>query len=340
MQPFAAAGGDAGPPRYKAAAAPVIIGLDVEVGCVQSEVIHLDRSRHRASGGVPGDGYAMYGVATDIPCDEGRCDAHAGLLCSSEAPGWAHLAADGGDRCIAYPLVRNELSLLGQNFWDMCTAQLILTQLSTGRPYRVPLQNPVGTAEVINNDERACRSSPDGVQLTTDGTRDSVLASFSIADQPLPREHFYTLQLFNRNGSMFTQHDVEESLFTNMVAETRTVHICWSCDPNEPDTNCPTDCADADATGCAAARCSRDIEQTCESDGCTDSKLRECNPDEGRRDGKCASDLWTGKPRSLDNPRCAHDPLEEAPCAETPQWLGSEPDPTRGLPIVYVDSEQ
>jgi hypothetical protein len=344
QQPFAAQDASSDPPRFKASAAPVVIGLDRDDNCNQLEVLELDLSRNRTPDGPPGDGYSIYGVRTDIECETGSCDARAGQLCSSEAPGWGAVPDRKGkpiDHCVAYPLVTRVVRLIGYNFWDPCSATLAVRQLEGGPSHHLELLSRVGVAgEPIYPDDVACRASPDGVHLQTVVDAGTAMATFEVAG--LPRDHFYTLQLFNRNGTMRTRHDVNDlgNLSSKSSQEARTLHVCWNCDPSEPGTNCPPDCEGPDDTNCAAARCLHAIEQTRENDGCDDPILGTCNPPEGRLDGRCTSGLWSAPPRPLSDPSCAHEPEEPARCAETPVWFGSEPDPTRGLPIVFVTASE
>lgn len=331
--------GDASPlePRFKVSAAPVLIGLDFDTDCRQLEPVHVDRTEHRVPDGPPGDGFDMYGVRTSIKCSAGSCDASAGQLCSDEAPGWN--AEGDSHHCIAYPMVHEAIDLLGYNFWDPCSAVLMLTELEEKSRHKLTLASRIGVGEPSNNDTLACTPSPDGVHLSSAGVQASVLARFTLRGVSVPRGRFYRLQMFNKNGTLRTQHDVEAQLFRGSKPEQalpRALHVCWRCDPASSD-QCPADCATASDTYCAAARCTQAISQTCESDGCADSPLRECAPDSGRRDGTCDSGLWSGTPRSLTDSMCQHEPGDPAPCAETPMWIGSEPEPTRGFPLIYVD---
>jgi hypothetical protein len=75
----------------------------------------------------------------------------------------------------------------------------------------------------------------------------------------------------------------------NQEAEPRTLHVCWDCDPKETDSDCPASCNDVSETQCAAARCTTEISQTCESDECEpDVLVSACRPDGAdARDGSC-----------------------------------------------------
>jgi hypothetical protein len=343
--------------RHAVDGAPVVIGLDDIDGFNQFGDVQADRNVNRTPNGPPGDGYSMYGVRTDIPCTTGSCDATLGQLCSNEAPGHGPVAipdpsCDPGDfgnpcppimvnHCIAYPLVQNddEIKLIGHNFWDPCSARLVMRELG-GSDERTLSAVSIGTAgEPTNNDDLACTPSPDGVRLAAANIAASSSAVFGTRGQSLPRNRFYTLQMFNRNGTFSAQHDIQErGLQGASLADLgpRTMHVCWDCDPNVSDTDCPRVCTSADDTHCTLARCSGPITQTCQDDACAGSQVSECDPPGGPRDGSCTAGLWPVAPRGLDNPLCTHEPNEPARCAETPQWLGAAPHPQYGFPIIFL----
>lgn len=345
--------------RHTSGAAPVVIGLDETDGFSQFGDIASDRSNNRTPNGPPGDGFNMYGVRTDIPCSTGTCDDALGHLCSSEAPG--HTAVDEEDpncdpgpfgnpcppisvhHCIAYPIVQfnDNIRLIGYNFWDPCSAKLVASEVGgmTERTLSLATTRIATAGEPTNNDTLACSPSPDGLRLSAVGIDASSTATFVTDGQSLPRNRFYTLQMFNMNGTFSTQHDIQERSLPSVTLDEltpRTLHVCWNCDPEVPDTNCPATCDDPTDTYCTLSRCDEPIAETCEDDGCAGSVVSECDPPGGPRNGECLIDIWPAEPRSLSNPLCQHAPGEEPRCAETPMWFGSTPHPTFGNPIIFL----
>lgn len=346
--------------RFEIGAAPVIIGLQPVSDNPQFEDVRRDWLDNRTPSSPPGDdGYNMMGVRTVIPCTTGSCDSHLGHICSSERSehGAIRVQVDPGcdptlfgnvcpvvdvDHCIAYPLAQaqDDITLIGYNFWDPCSAKLVLRDVQSGQAFTLDVLG-VGTAGEGSDESVACTPSPDGLRLAAAGINSSAAATFGTAGQSIPLNRFYTLEMLNKNGTFIAQHDAQERQLpgANIAdIQARALHVCWDCDPSVPNTNCPATCATGASTGCARARCAQPINETCLEDGCTGSLVTACNPTGGSlRDGTCASSQWSGTPRTLENAVCFHEPDEAVRCAETPFWLGSQPGTLGARPIIFLE---
>ena len=164
--------------------------------------------------------------------------------------------------CRSFPMVKNgvNLTISGANFWDLSTARVILTRVSTGDTFEAPVTG-INVPEVVSASEFPARCDPSpldengplGVlngppvddcpqgQICPDlyvrdiGPNEKFVESITfpvnLPDGML--NDFYTVQVVNSNGSYVPRAELIPLDPAQLPTVARTVHVCAppACDP-------------------------------------------------------------------------------------------------------------